>query len=171
MKKELKPDIYAKNIFNINYDKLKEKNIKNLIFDIDNTIVKTKEILPEKEVIELFKELKEKGFNLFILTNALRNRALKIGEKLHVKTYYFSMKPLKLNYEKLINENHLKKEETAAIGDQIYTDILGANKMSITSILIDPLSNEESLLTKINRRKENKLINKTKLIKKGNYYE
>ena len=81
------------------------------------------------------------------------------------------MKPSSRNYNKIIKENNLKIEQPAAIGDQIYTDILGANKLCITSILVDPISKKEFITTRINRIKENKLINKTKIIKKGEYYE
>lgn len=171
MKKVYKPTIYTKSVFDINYQKLKEQNIKNLIFDIDNTIVELNKNIPSKEIIELFNNLKKEGFNLFILTNALRSRALRIGQKLHVKTYYFSMKPFVRQYKKLINENNLIPTETAAIGDQIYTDIKGANNMSFTSILVEPLSKYESIITKINRIKETNLIKKHNIIEKGKYYE
>ena len=81
------------------------------------------------------------------------------------------MKPSPRNYNKIIKENNLKYEECAAIGDQLYTDIKGANNLGILSILVDPISKHEFITTKINRIKENKLINKTKIIKKGEYYE
>ena len=167
----LKPSIYQKDIFNINYNKLLKQNIKNLLFDIDNTISSTKDELPSKEVQKLFKELKEKGFNVFIITNALKRRANKFQEALNVKTYHFSMKPSPRNYNKIIKENNLKYNECAAIGDQLYTDVKGANNLGILSILVDPISKHEFITTKINRIKENKLINKTKIIKKGEYYE
>lgn len=167
----LKPTIYQKDIFSIDYDKLLESNIKNLLFDIDNTIATTNEKSPNQKVIKLFEQLKRKGFNLYILTNALKKRATSFGSKLNVKTYYFSMKPSSRNYNKLIKENNLEIEHTAAIGDQIYTDIKGANKLGITSILVDPIAKHEFITTKINRIKENKLISKTNIIKKGEYYE
>lgn len=169
--KLLKPKIYQKDIFSINYDKLLKQNIKNLLFDIDNTISSSKDQLPSKEVIELFNNLKEKGFNIFIITNALKKRATRFKNALNIKTYHFSMKPSPRNYNKIIKENNLKYEECAAIGDQLYTDIKGANNLGILSILVDPISKHEFITTKINRIKENMLIKKTKLIKKGEYYE
>lgn len=169
--KLLKPNIYKKDVFSIDYDKLLKQNIKNLLFDIDNTIAAGNTKLPSKEIIELFDKLKELGFNIFIITNALKRRATRFKEALNIKTYHFSMKPHSRNYIKIIKENNLKIEECAAIGDQIYTDIKGANKLGILSILVDPISNHEFITTKINRIKENKLINKTKIIKKGEYYE
>lgn len=168
---KLKPNIYQKDVFKINYDKLLKRNIKNLLFDIDNTIASGKDKLPSKEIFELFKNLKKQGFNVFIITNALKRRALRFAKSLDTKTYYFSMKPSPRNYKKIIKEHNLDINTIAAIGDQIYTDILGANKLGITSILADPISKHEFITTKINRLKENKLINKTKIIKKGEYYE
>lgn len=166
-----KPTIYVKDIYSINYEKLKEKNITTLLFDIDNTIANVYEKIPSKMVEVLFNALKEQGFKIFIITNALRKRALKFEKHLNVKTYYLSFKPHKKQYLKIIQQNNLNKKNIAAIGDQIFTDILGANKLHITSILVDPISSHESFITKINRIKEKKLIRKTNIIKKGNYYE
>ena len=167
----LKPNIYQKDIFSINYHKLLEKNIKNILFDIDNTIAGGKEKTPNQKTIKLFKELKEKGFEIFIITNALKKRAKRFANVLNVKTYHFSMKPLSHNYLRILKDNNLKINETVAIGDQIYTDIKGANRLGIKSILVDPISNHEFITSKINRLKEKRLIAKTNIIKKGEYYE
>ncbi len=172
MKKQLlKPSIYQKDIYNINYNKLKQNNIKNLIFDIDNTIASNKEKTPNNKVIELFNKLKNEGFNIYIISNALKKRALAFGNILNVKTYYLSAKPSKRSYLKLLKENNINITETAAIGDQLYTDIKGANKLGIKSILVDKIDNKEFITAKINRIKENNLINKTKIIEKGEYYD
>ncbi len=171
MNKFLKPTIYTKDIFSINYNKLKEQNINVLLFDIDNTIAKPKEKTPSKKVIELFKTLQKDGFEIFIISNALKRRATVFGGVLRTKAYYFSAKPLKRQYKRIIRENNISPSSIAAIGDQLYTDIKGANKMNITSILVNPLSKQESIITKINRLKENKVINKYKIIEKGVYYE
>lgn len=171
MKNNLKPNIYTKDIFSINYDKLKSNNINTLLFDIDNTIATIKEKEPNEKTIKLINKLKKQGFKIFIISNALKRRTLRFGNSLDLKTYYFSAKPLKRQYLRIIKENNLNKENIAAIGDQIYTDIKGANNIDITSILVDPISKKESIITKINRIKENNLIKKTKIIEKGTYYE
>ena len=62
------PSIYNKNILNINYEKLKEKGIKLLIFDLDNTIISYETNELDKEVIHLFKKLK-KDFKIVVLSN------------------------------------------------------------------------------------------------------
>lgn len=171
MKKIYKPKIYSKDIFNINYHNLLNKNIDTLFFDIDNTIGDSKEKIPNIKAIELFNQLKKDGFKIFIMSNALKTRATRYGKALNIKAYYFSAKPLKKQYKRIIKENNLVASNIAAIGDQLFTDIKGANKMNITSILVDPISQNESIFTKINRLRENKLIKKYNILEKGHYYE
>lgn len=165
-----RPDYYYKDIFSINYDQLKNSGIKYLLFDIDNTTVLTTSKLPQESIVSLINDLK-KNFTIIILTNALPHRALKIGAYLDVDTYYLSFKPCRFNYHKIIKKYQASPNTICAIGDQLCTDILGANKQHITSILVDPLSNHESIFTKINRLKEYRLNKKYHLIRKGEYNE
>lgn len=168
---QYKPIIYSKSIYSINYKKLKEKGIKLLLFDIDNTIAKTNEYIPQNSVVNLFKKLEKNGFKIIILTNAIPSRAIRFKKHLKVDTFYLSWKPSKRNYIRIIKKYNCNVKEIAAIGDQLYTDIKGANRLGITSILVDQLSTNESIFTKINRLKEAKLIKKTKIIERGKYYD
>lgn len=165
-----KPRIYTKDIFTIDYNYLKKHHIKYLLFDIDNTIAEVFKKEPSIKTINLFNKLKKEGFTIIIISNALKKRASRFANSLNVKYYYLSSKPLKKTYLKIIKENNLKIEEIAMIGDQIYTDILGANKLNILSIYVDRLSSKESIITKINRLREQRLFKKTSIIKRGEYY-
>lgn len=164
MKNNLKPTKYYQSIFTIDYLALKKKGIKTILLDIDNTLIKVDEKIPSSQTISFLKQLSP-DFNIIILSNAIPNRVKKIANILEVKGYYLSCKPLSHTYNKIIKKYPVK--EIAAIGDQLYTDILGANKVHIMSILVDPLSPKESFLTKINRYRENQ----SKIIKRGEYYE
>ncbi len=166
-----KPKMYYQDIFSINYPLLKQKNIKCLLFDLDNTIADCKTDLPKEEIISLFKDLKKQGFTIYIISNAFKKRVHNFGTILDIKYYYLSLKPLKITFKRIINENHLKINEIAMIGDEIFTDIKGANKIGILSILVDRLSKNDYFLTKISRLRENNLFKKTNLIKRGEYYE
>ncbi len=170
MNKLLIPNRYYKDIFSINYDLLKQENIKYLLFDLDNTLGDSKESVPSKEVIELFQKLKE-DFTLIIITNALPLRAKRYGEILGVEVFYLSRKPSRRNYLKIMSKYNANEKELVGIGDQIYTDIKGANRLDIKSIFLDPISKNESILTKPNRVKEKILIYKKGIIKRGEYYE
>lgn len=87
---------------------------------------------------------------------------------------YFSFKPLKRKYNKILKSYNYKKEEIACIGDQLLTDIWGANRMDFTSILVNPIGKTDFTLTKLNRFIETSIYDKLKkqdLLKKGRYYE
>jgi len=170
MKVELKPTRYYKNIYTINYDLLKKENIKYLLFDLDNTIGDNREKTPSKEAIELFKNIK-KDFTPIIISNALPWRAKKYAEVLEIDCYYLSAKPSKKNYNKIMKKYQITNKEIACIGDQIYTDIKGSNRLNITSIFVDRISKYESIFTKKNRLREKIFIYKKGIIKRGEYYE
>ncbi len=165
-----KPKMYYKDIFSINYETLKQKGIKCLLFDIDNTMARVDEKVPKKEVIELINKLK-KDFKVIILSNALYHRVKKFKKTLGIDGYYFSCKPHQRIYKKVLKECGFKSDEIAAIGDQLCTDIKGANRIGITSILVDQISKKEFITTKVMRIKEKGIIKRDKVIKRGVYDE
>jgi HAD superfamily phosphatase (TIGR01668 family) len=171
MKKEVyKPTYYYKNIFTINYKRLKKQGIKYLLLDIDNTIKDDKGKNPDNKDIELINKLKN-DFTIILLSNSYPARVHRFADAFNIDSFYFSLKPLSLTYKKILKKYSLKPDIIAAIGDQLFTDIKGANKMHITSILVDKISNNETIVTKINRIREKKYINRYKLIERGKYDE
>ena len=86
------PDIYQKSIYDINYDTLKKRGIKCLIFDLDNTLVPVTVKKPTKKVSDLFEDLKRKGFKLIIASNSPKKRVpqLKITYVLTQHTFHLN---------------------------------------------------------------------------------
>lgn len=153
------PDMYFENIYLIDYKKLKKIGIKCLLFDLDNTIVSYETNTPDKKLQELFYKL-ETDFKIIIISNNTKDRVRPFKEKLNVDSSYKSMKPLKKKYLKILNIYNYNDTEIACIGDQLLTDILGANKMNFTSILVNPISPNEPLKTRFNRIFERRIIKK-----------
>ena len=167
----LKPDMYKKDVFQINYDLLKQMNIKNIFFDLDNTLLKYQDDLPSKEVINLINKLKQ-DFKVFLFSNSHSKRLMRVKKILDVEVYYSSMKPLKKNYKKVLKE--YKKSTCAFIGDQFMTDILGAKRNDLYIILVDRISDKEPFYTKFWRFFEWFIIKNYKrkdIFIKGRYYE
>lgn len=162
------PDAYYKDIYSINYDKLKKLKIKNIYFDVDNTLITYKDISAKKELISFIDKLK-KDFNIELISNSKSNRVLKVAKELDVKGYYFSMKPLKKNYRKIL-KNH-KKEDCIFVGDQFMTDIIGAKRNGLRVILVDRLLYDEPAFTRFWRFFEKILIKKYKKKKLFNIHE
>ena len=167
------PDIYQKNIYDIDYHKLKKRGIKCLLFDLDNTLVPVKTDTPTKKVKELFHFL-ETDFKVIIISNSNRKRLIPFKEGLNVDVAASAHKPFKKKYLKIIATYKFKEHEIAAIGDQLLTDIYGANKIGITSILISPIGEYEKFGTKINRFFEKFLYRRLKrknILIKGEFYD
>src|SRR5574344_763339 len=168
------PDIYQKSIYYINYDKLLKKGVRCLIFDLDNTITPSNINKPTKRVKKLFDELKAKGFKVIIMSNAPKYRLEPFKTYLGVDPCAFSLKPKKDKYLTILEKFKYKHTDVAAIGDQLITDIWGANRMDIISILVNPLSERDYTVTIFNRIMERYIFNrlsKNDLFKKGKYYD
>lgn len=172
--KEFMPDTYQKNIYTINYEKLKEENIKCLLFDLDNTLASKNMKKPTEELKELVKKLKEMGFTVMIFSNASKKRLAPFKDELDIRVVSRVFKPYQFNYHKFMKSVDFKKEEIACIGDQLLTDVKGGNNFGFKTIFLDPILNSDQLITLPNRLREKKIIKKleeNKQFKKGSYYD
>ena len=168
------PDIYVKSIYYIDYDKLKERGIKCILFDLDNTVAPLSLKKPNKKIKDLFKELKLKGFKIIMFSNSGKTRLKPFKEELEVDCAFNCKKPMKKKFNLILKEYKYGVSEVAIIGDNIITDILGGNKVGITTILVNPISNIETPLAKISRMNEKiimKKLTKKELFYRGKYYE
>jgi len=167
------PDIYKKNIYDIDYMNLKNKGIKCLLFDLDNTLVPVKTDAPTKKLKELFLYL-ERYFKIIIISNSNKERLIPFKDGLNVDVAASAHKPFKKKYLKIMDIYKFKEHEIAAIGDQLLTDIYGANKIGITSILISKIGDYEKFGTKINRFFEKFIywyLKRKKILIKGEFYD
>lgn len=167
------PDLYYKSIYDINYKKLKQRNIKCLLFDLDNTIAPYSEDVPNQDIKELFHML-SCDFKIIIMSNSTKKRLRPFKEILNVDTAYSSKKPFKFKYKKIMDIYGYKPEEMACIGDQIMTDIWGGNRVGSLTIFVNSIGTYEPIWTKINRIFERMIIkklNKKGILEKGKYYE
>ena len=84
------------------------------------------------------------------------------------------MKPFTYHFKKIMREYHFEKEEVCIIGDQLFTDICGGNKSGIVTCLVDPVTKEDFIFTKIFRAMEGFVFfhfANRDILKKGQYYE
>jgi len=144
------PYEYVDNVFVIDYEKLYNKGYRGLIFDIDNTLVHHGDD-PTEQVDNLFKEIQNIGLKTLLLSNNNEARVKRFLKNIDSLYICDAEKPNINNYLKAVEMLNVKKEEVLYIGDQIFTDILGANRSGIPSILVKfiRLANE----TKIGKRR------------------
>lgn len=170
--KKFVPDMYKKNIYEIDYKKLKKMGKEYLFFDLDNTLISYLENKPSKENKKLFDKLKKMGFTIIIFSNSKQSRLNPFKEELNVLTFYGSMKPLKKSYKKILKM--YDKDKCVFIGDQIMTDVIGAKRNDLYVIYLDRINENEPIYTKFWRFFEKFVLknfeNKNYLVK-GKYYD
>jgi len=156
----LYPKVYLKNVKEITIDFLNKNNIKALILDVDNTILDFDKKIPEG-VKEWCEDLKNKKIKFCILSNSNHvEKVQMVAKELDLPYFYFGTKPLKRGFRKAIKLLEEKEENIAAVGDQIFTDVIGANRCKLFSILVEPIAKKDILITRIKRPIENFIIKK-----------
>lgn len=131
----LYPYEYADDVFCIDYEKLYSLGYRALIFDIDNTLVHHGDDSTD-EVDSLFVRLHNIGFSTLLLSNNNKARIERFMKNIDTQYVDDAYKPKKSGYIKALSMLSVKKEQAIFIGDQIFTDIYGANRCKIPSILV-----------------------------------
>ena len=151
MFKILYPEIYVKSLLEIPLDKLKELQINTFIMDLDNTITEWNRREVRQDVIEWFERIKALGFKACILSNNGEERVLVVAKNLGIPYLYRAQKPRRKAFFQALSLMGSKAAETAVIGDQIFTDVLGGNRAGLYTILVVPLDKREFVGTKVSR--------------------
>lgn len=158
MKRFLFPSLYLDSIYDLNCDKLRARDIKGIIIDIDNTLVAWDMKYAPPQVIEWLDKLKKEGFSLCLVSNNTKDRVVTFSENLQIPAIHRAIKPRNEPFNRAMKIMGTSPKETAVIGDQIFTDILGGNRLGLFTILVVPIGNTEHFLTKIVRKVERRIM-------------
>ena len=156
----LYPKKYINNVLEISADFLKEENINGLILDVDNTL-----LFHDRKMLtgltQWVENMKKNNIKLCILSNTnKKDKVDKLSKNLKIPYIFFAKKPLKGGFKKEDKILNMKNENIAVVGDQIFTDVIGANRMNMYPILTKPLSQTDILITRIKRPLEEYIIKK-----------
>lgn len=167
------PDSYYRDVYDIDYDKLYKKNIKCIMFDLDNTLALIDEGVPPIKVVNFIKKL-NKRFDTYIVSNNNKTRIEKFCSYFDSTFVSFALKPLSKGFRTIRKLKNYDKREMCIVGDQLMTDILGGNRFGCYTILVDPLGKKDLKITSLNRFLENiilKRLSKKGILERGKYYE
>lgn len=167
--KNIIPDDYVSSIFDIDYNKLYSNGKRLILTDLDNTLISYKATEPTDELYKWKSELEGMGFEIIIVSNSGKKRVKHFANMLGIKYVNLSTKPLKRGFKKALKIASLKykKEEVVVLGDQLLTDVYGAKRMKLSMILVKAIDKKtERLVTKHNRKNEDKMLKK---VRKKNY--
>ena len=154
----LYPKLYLNSVKEITLQMLEQNNIKGLILDVDNTLIDFDKKMPEG-VKEWAENLKQNNIKLYIVSNSNHKEKVENTAKtLDIPYTYFAKKPLKSGLNKAKKNMELPSEQIAVVGDQIFTDVIGANRAKMFPILVKPINEKDIWITKFKRPIENKII-------------
>ncbi|TBL75413.1 YqeG family HAD IIIA-type phosphatase [Paenibacillus thalictri] len=153
---KLIPRLYVNTIYDIDLEQLKKSGIRGIVTDLDNTLVGAKSPAATPELQAWLQKLRKSGFQVVVVSNNNKMRVTKFCEPLFIPFIYRAKKPTLAAFRKALSQMNLKAEQTAVIGDQMLTDVLGGNRMGLFTILVQPISlADEGFFTRmVNRRLE-----------------
>lgn len=141
----------ANTVTDISIDDLYHKGIKGILLDLDNTIIAWNEHSISSAIHQWIGQGKEKGIAFCLLSNSYTSRAKRIANELNIHVIAPAFKPLPFGYRRAMRFLATNASNTVMIGDQLFTDMLGARFLKINTIYVTPLSTAEFCLTRISR--------------------
>lgn len=156
------------NLADIAVDELKQRGILGIIFDLDNTIIPWDCQQMSPDIVIWIKALLTQGFKLCLVSNNLGKRVEIIAKIFDIPFVSRAYKPAKTGFCRAMKLMELTSSQVAVVGDQLFTDVLGGNRLGLYTIWVRPLSSKEFIGTKITRRLEKvtvKILRKKGMIK------
>jgi len=140
------------NLWDLDLDRLSEEGIRGIILDLDNTLVDWNAVYVRPEVHRWLAAAREKGMKLCLVSNSVRGgRVRRMGEELKLAVVTRACKPFPIAFRRAMETMGTRPDSTCAVGDQVFTDMLGANRLGLTTVLVTPLSRRESPHTRLIR--------------------
>lgn len=138
------PDAYMDSTYVIDFEKLYKEGIRGVIFDIDNTLVPHGAPADER-AIRLFACLRSIGLDYCLISNNQLPRVKPFADAVQAKFVEDAHKPSRKNYLKAMKLMHVDLDSCIFVGDQIFTDVYGAKRCGMRTILVKPLHPKEEI--------------------------
>ena len=142
---------------------LRRLGARAVLLDVDNTLATYTSHEPIKGALEWTRELIGAGYKVVIVSNNYKKRVSAFAARFGLPYISFAIKPLPFGYVRAAKMLGLRCRDCVIIGDQIFTDVIGANLCGMKSVLLEPLDPEEGWTFRVRRHLEQGLRNKFKV--------
>lgn len=154
-----RPGDLKKRITDITIKELKSRHISGLLLDVDNTLTRHGDQSIEDNVLLWLQTMKDHGMKIIIVSNAKFKRVRPFAEKIGLEFVHMAAKPLPFGFRRAAKHIGIPLKQCAAIGDQIFTDVMGANLAGVQCIQVLPIELEyEKPFMMFKRRIENRMM-------------
>ena len=138
------PTECADSTYEIPFEEWYERGYRGVIFDIDNTLV-PHDAPATEQAKKLFEDLREIGFDTCLTSNNKEPRVKPFADAVGSKYIFKADKPSKSGYQKAMELMGTDVSNTMFVGDQLFTDVFGANRTGIPTILVKPIHPKEEI--------------------------
>jgi HAD superfamily phosphatase (TIGR01668 family) len=146
-----RPDSYARRLNEVSLDDLAAAGFRGIIVDLDNTLVGYGRDDLASEDAAWIASARERGFAICLVSNNFNGRVTRIGSALGVPAIASALKPLPRGFAQALRKLGTEKDRTVVVGDQLFTDVLGAKFLGLHAILTEPIVAKDWLGTRILR--------------------
>lgn len=153
------PGEYINSVYEIPFESYYAQGIRGIIFDIDNTLVPHGFPADERSVF-LFERLRSIGFQTCLISNNKEPRVKPFADQVGSIYEYKADKPSTKNYIRAMERMGTDRATTMFVGDQLFTDVWGANRAGIFSILVKPIDKKEEIQIVLKRYLERIVLRK-----------
>ncbi len=148
------PTASLKKVTDITPEFLTNLGVDAILLDVDNTLAPPTEKTPYEGVQEWIETIKESGFAVVICSNNFNSRITPFSQSVGLDCVAMSLKPFPFGFNRAKKKLHEKPKSVVVVGDQIFTDVLGANLARMKSILLEPQSEEHGITIWVRRKLE-----------------
>lgn len=141
----------VESIYDISPQRLKELDIKLVLTDLDNTLIAWNYPEATDESIQWIEDVKNEGIEVAIISNNSQKRVEKVASVLKLPFIARAFKPSRRGIHLALEKFDVKENELIMVGDQLFTDVLGANRAGVKNVLVKPILASDAWGTKLNR--------------------
>ena len=160
----LMPTAAVRNVTDITVGLIRKLDIDAILLDVDNTLAPPTSHIPYEGVQEWIDMLKTNGIQVVICSNNYHKRVKPFSDSVGLDCVAMSLKPFPFGFNRAKRKLKEKPQSVLVVGDQIYTDVLGANLAGMKSVLLVPRDEEKGLTIGIRRKLEVNVRKKIKIL-------
>lgn len=157
--KRFMPREFVDSVYDVTPEKLHALGIRGIITDLDNTLVEWDRADATPELMAWLKLIRDSGIQVVIVSNNKEARVKHFAAPLDLPYIFQARKPLTNAFRRGLQLMNLPSHQVLMLGDQMMTDMLGANALHLHTILVKPVAQSDGLVTKLNRRLERRVFN------------
>ena len=169
MKRYITPSWTINSVYDIQPQDLLKRGYEAAIIDLDNTVIAWNNMNYTEEMADWISRMTQAGVKIYILSNNKVERVAKVAEPLGIPYKAGALKPRRKNFQLALDSLGTSQANTIMIGDQIMTDIIGANRAKMASILVKPIARNDNFYTWANRAIERLALKLVGIKRKGDW--